>query len=176
MSGTGPPTTRCSSGQWNPTQQLSTTEPSSADQWASTGLRPSGIMRSGTCDTALPTSGLQPLYKTGPCKQPDHGLAAPTRPPAIVSAPQQKGPSGPYTALVASGEGNGNHSSIFTCKIPWTEEPGWLQSMGLQRVGQTEQLHFHFLVARGSALLEHTGYPLKKMTSHKRWLLQGCKM
>ena len=22
------------------------------------------------------------------------------------------------------GEGNGNHSSIFTWKIPWTEEPG----------------------------------------------------
>ena len=27
------------------------------------------------------------------------------------------------------------HSSIHTWKIPWTEEPGGLQSMGLQRVG-----------------------------------------
>ena len=27
------------------------------------------------------------------------------------------------------------HSSILTWKIPWTEEPGGLQSMGLQRVG-----------------------------------------
>ena len=27
------------------------------------------------------------------------------------------------------------HSSILAWKIPWTEEPGWLQSMGLQRVG-----------------------------------------
>ena len=27
------------------------------------------------------------------------------------------------------------HSSIFVWKIPWTEEPGRLQSMGLQRVG-----------------------------------------
>ena len=27
------------------------------------------------------------------------------------------------------------HSSILTWKIPWTEEPGKLQSMGLQRVG-----------------------------------------
>ena len=27
------------------------------------------------------------------------------------------------------------HSSILACKIPWTEEPGRLQSMGLQRVG-----------------------------------------
>ena len=26
------------------------------------------------------------------------------------------------------------HYSILTCKIPWTEEPGGLQSMGLQRV------------------------------------------
>ena len=28
-----------------------------------------------------------------------------------------------------------NHSSIFAWKIPWTEEPGRLQSMGSQRVG-----------------------------------------
>ena len=27
------------------------------------------------------------------------------------------------------------HSSPLTWKIPWTEEPGRLQSMGLQRVG-----------------------------------------
>ena len=36
------------------------------------------------------------------------------------------------------------HSSIFAWKIPWTAEPGRLPSMGLQRVGQTEGLHFHF--------------------------------
>ena len=27
------------------------------------------------------------------------------------------------------------HSSILAWKIPWTKEPGGLQSMGLQRVG-----------------------------------------
>ena len=27
------------------------------------------------------------------------------------------------------------HSSTLAWKIPWTEEPGRLQSMGLQRVG-----------------------------------------
>ena len=27
------------------------------------------------------------------------------------------------------------HSCIFAWEIPWTEEPGGLQSMGLQRVG-----------------------------------------
>ena len=28
------------------------------------------------------------------------------------------------------------HSSVLPWKIPWTQEPGRLQSMGLQRVGQ----------------------------------------
>ena len=27
------------------------------------------------------------------------------------------------------------HSSILSWRIPWTEEPGGLQSMGLQRIG-----------------------------------------
>jgi len=27
------------------------------------------------------------------------------------------------------------HSSILTWEVPWTEEPGGLQSMGSQRVG-----------------------------------------
>ena len=27
------------------------------------------------------------------------------------------------------------HSSIFACEIPWTEEPGGLQFMELQRLG-----------------------------------------
>ena len=27
------------------------------------------------------------------------------------------------------------HSSILAWRIPWTEEPGGIQSMGLQRVG-----------------------------------------
>ena len=31
-------------------------------------------------------------------------------------------------------EGMTTHSSILTRIIPWTEEPGGLQSMGLQRV------------------------------------------
>ena len=33
------------------------------------------------------------------------------------------------------GGGNGNRSSIFAWRIPWTEEPGWLQSIELQKVG-----------------------------------------
>ena len=34
----------------------------------------------------------------------------------------------------SSGGGNGTHSSILAWKIPWTEEPGRLQSIGLQKV------------------------------------------
>ena len=30
------------------------------------------------------------------------------------------------------------HSSILACRVPWTGEPGGLQSMGLQRVSQTQ--------------------------------------
>ena len=32
-------------------------------------------------------------------------------------------------------KGMATHSSIIAWEIPWTEEPGGLQSMGLQRVG-----------------------------------------
>ena len=32
-------------------------------------------------------------------------------------------------------KGMATHSSILAWKIPWTEEPDELQSMGLQRVG-----------------------------------------
>ena len=33
-------------------------------------------------------------------------------------------------------KGKAAHSSILAQRIPWTEEPGRLQSMGLQRDGQ----------------------------------------
>ena len=32
-------------------------------------------------------------------------------------------------------EGKATHSSILAWRIPWTEEPGGLWAMGLQRVG-----------------------------------------
>ena len=31
-------------------------------------------------------------------------------------------------------KGMATHSSILAWRIPWTEEPGWLQSIGSQRV------------------------------------------
>jgi len=37
-------------------------------------------------------------------------------------------------------KGMATHSSILAWRIPWTEEPGGLQFMGLQRVGQELKL------------------------------------
>ena len=36
------------------------------------------------------------------------------------------------------------HSNIFAWRIPWTEEPGGLQSTGHKESDTTEWLHFHF--------------------------------
>ena len=35
-------------------------------------------------------------------------------------------------------KGMATHSSILTWRMPWTEEPGRLRSIGSQRVGPTE--------------------------------------
>ena len=46
-------------------------------------------------------------------------------------------------------ESMATHSSILARRIPWTEEPGRLQFMGLQRVRHdlvTEQTHTHMCV------------------------------
>ena len=40
-------------------------------------------------------------------------------------------------------EGRATHCSVLALRIPWTEEPGELQSMGLQESDMTEQLRIH---------------------------------
>ena len=50
------------------------------------------------------------------------------------------------------------HSSTLAWKIPWTEEPSKLQSMGREESDTTEQLHFHFLL---SCIGEGKGNPLQ---------------
>ena len=40
-------------------------------------------------------------------------------------------------------EGMGTHSSILTWGIPWTEEPGGLQSMGSRESDMTDRLSMH---------------------------------
>ena len=46
------------------------------------------------------------------------------------------------------GEGNATHSSVLAWRIPWTEEPGGLQSTGSQRVGQ-DRATTHLHLAKG---------------------------
>ena len=50
------------------------------------------------------------------------------------------------------------HSSTLAWKIPWTEEPGRLQSMGSQESDTTERLCFHFSL---SCIGEGNGNPLQ---------------
>ena len=42
----------------------------------------------------------------------------------------------PRVGKIPLDKGMATHSSILAWRIPWTEEPGGLQSMGSQRVGQ----------------------------------------
>ena len=50
------------------------------------------------------------------------------------------------------------HSSTLAWKIPWTEEPGRLQTMGSLESDTTERLHFHFSL---SCIGEGNGNPLQ---------------
>ena len=50
------------------------------------------------------------------------------------------------------------HSSTLAWKIPWTEEPGRLQSMGSLQSDTTERLHFDFSL---SCVGEGNGSPLQ---------------
>ena len=50
------------------------------------------------------------------------------------------------------------HSSTLAWKIPWTEEPGRLQSMGSLESDTTERLDFHFSL---SCIGEGNGNPLQ---------------
>ena len=50
------------------------------------------------------------------------------------------------------------HSSTLAWKIPWTEEPGGLQSMGSLEVGHNEWLHFYFSL---SCIGKGNGNPLQ---------------
>ena len=50
------------------------------------------------------------------------------------------------------------HSTTLAWKIPWTEEPGRLQSMGRLESDMTERLHVHLSLA---CIGEGNGNPLQ---------------
>ena len=66
----------------------------------------------------------------------------PSEPGAALVAEMAKNPPAVRETCVRSlgwedplEEGMATHSGILAWRIPWTEEPGGLRSMGLQRVG-----------------------------------------
>ena len=76
--------------------------------------------------------------------------------------------------LASYGEGNGTHSSALAWRIPWTEEPGGLQSMGSLRVRRdwvTSLSLFTFMHWRRQWQPTPVLLPGK---SHGWWSLVGC--
>ena len=59
---------------------------------------------------------------------------------------------------IEMGKAMAPHSSTLAWKIPQTEEPGGLQSIGSLGVDMTERLHFHFSL---SCIGEGNGNPLQ---------------
>ena len=63
-----------------------------------------------------------------------------------------------YTIYILQEKAMTPHSSTLAWKIPWTEEPGRLQSMGSLESDTTERLHFPFSL---SCIGEGNGNPLQ---------------
>ena len=65
----------------------------------------------------------------------------------VKNPPVNTGTTGDSCCIPVSGrspvEGNGNPLQNSCLKIPWTEDPGGLQFMGLQKVDTTERLSTH---------------------------------
>ena len=52
----------------------------------------------------------------------------------ICQCRRQRGHNfGSHVRKIPLEKGMGTHSSILACRIPWTEDPGRLQSVGLQK-------------------------------------------
>ena len=79
-------------------------------------------------------------------------------------------------------EGLATHSSILAWRIPWTEEPGGLQSVGWQRAGHNwvTNTHTHTHTHTQILTVQYRGGLLKhKMLTHKhtwiclKWFFHG---
>ena len=64
---------------------------------------------------------------------------------------QSLGPEDPLEKEMAT------HSTVLACKNPWTKEPGRLQSIGLQRVGQdgATSLNFNRYICKYTFILKY---------------------
>ena len=69
-------------------------------------------------------------------------------------------------------KGMANHSSILAWRIPWTEECGWLQSMGAQRIGHNWATNtFFHLGHKGGAHMMGLVSSQEKPSGRKIFLL-----
>ena len=66
------------------------------------------------------------------------------------------------------------HSTILACRIPWTEEPGGLQSMGSQRVRHWQR-NFTFSLSVLNNPIEE-GLPYWKIQLYMAWSYNFLKM
>ena len=75
-------------------------------------------------------------------------------------------------------EGMATHSSILVWRIPWTEEPGGLQSMRFQRVGPDEACGILLFMVQqrmgfSSLTRDQTQAPCARVRSHSHWTTRG---
>ena len=105
---------------------------------ASDSLQPRGLQASLSFTLSRGLCKLISIESTRPSNH--HPLSAPS-PPALVAQMIKNLPAVQETWIRSLGredpleEGMAAHSSILGWRIPPTEEPGGLQSLGLQRVG-----------------------------------------
>ena len=77
----------------------------------------------------------------------------------VKNLPANAGDIGDVDSIPESGrspeEGMATHSSILAWEIPWTEEPGWLQSIGSRRVihNWRDSARMHCLIFHGIRVL-----------------------
>ena len=66
------------------------------------------------------------------------------------------------------------HSSILTCRIPWTEEPGRLQSMGSQELDMTGAIITHLAAAASPGNMVKGKFmgPTPNTLNHNLWELE----
>ena len=61
------------------------------------------------------------------------------------------------------------HSSIPAWEIPWTEEPGGLQSMGLHRIGHNWVTNTFMVECRTFAFILYKGYFSNSVLAENAW-------
>ena len=85
----------------------------------------------------------------------------------VKSLPAKIGDTGEAGSIQESGRSPGGRHGILAWEIPMSEEPGWLQSMGPQRVGHDRAYRYFKkypssdMSGRRPSLLQPTSWSLR---------------